>query len=378
MEKWPKKILILTSDELDKELFECILADDYETLFTTQLDDAIKIGQDQKLDIAIVSCDCAERDEGEASVITHIKDRPSDQEAPYVILFGDGSNRCKIDGFADGADEYLPKPFNPVEFHSRLASLSILHERAQQANAHAVTARQTAFDAMEASSELGIVMRYADTINGISTYLELGDALLSATNSIGIKCSYQFRLENETITNGNPLGALDERVLSELQERGNILDFGKRSIFNQPHISLLAKNMPDQSSMKFGRLKDNLQIISSATENKIRILSAEMAIQERKSTQTSETIQQSYTQLNQISSELDSMEEEITETMQWLKVELEEKLLFLALSEEQETALRDMVDDTIERIGLSYNIGVEINNHLGRTKDILSKVVGDI
>ena len=381
MDNWPSKILILTSDETDHELFECMLGDDYKVMFTTDHSEAITISQREHPDIAIISCDCTEDDEHnklDRPIITLIKEAAQIAEAAYVILFGDGSADCKINGFTDGADEYLPKPFNPIEFHSRLASITVLHERAIKAQGLAASARQTAFDAMEASSELGIVMRYADSINGITSFKELGDALISATNSIEIKCSYQFRLTDRTITDGNPLGALDERVMNELHERGPILDFGKRSIFNQSHTSILAKNMPDESSMKFGRLKDNLQIICSATENKICILNAELALKEQKSTETTQAIQRSYTQLNQISVELDNMEVEITQTMQWLKTELEEKLLFLGLSEEQETAVTDLLDDTIDRIGQSYNIGVEINNHLKETKGILNNVVSSL
>ncbi|MBL4607731.1 MAG: hypothetical protein JKY01_07885 [Pseudomonadales bacterium] len=127
--------------------------------------------------------------------------------------------------------------------------------------------------------------------------------------------------------------------------------------------------------MSSTQIYEEPQILCNATENKLRILSAEFALKEQQSTQTQEAIRQSHSQLNQISGEFDKMEDGIDQTMQWLKIELEEKLLFLGLSEEQETALRDMVDDVIERLGLSYNTGVEINNHLGRAKDILSQIL---
>jgi len=373
VQNWPNKIALLTTDETDTELFECMLAEDYETVFTSTLDETKDLAQKWQPSIIII---CVESTANtESSVITQIKEVAKTDEAPYIILFGDCSADCKLHGFEAGADEFLPKPFNLIEFHSRLNSLRTLHEREELAKKQAELAKETAFDAMEASSELGVVMRYTDSINGISHYEELGGALLSASNSMGLKCSYQFRLKDQVITNGNPLGSFDERILTELNKRGNALDFGKRTIFNLDQVSLLVKNMPESSSMQHGRLKDNLQILCNATENKVRILDAEQALKEQKSTQTKTTIQQSHSQLNQISNEFNKMEGGIDQTMQWLKIELEEKLIFLGLSEDQERALKNMVDDTIERLGLSYNTGIEINNLLKRTKDILSKIL---
>lgn len=373
MQSWPNQIALLTTNETDIELFECVLADDHEIVFTSTLDETKGLAQKQQAAIIIIDTESI-ADTG-PSAVTQIKDAAQSNEAPYIILFGDCNTDCKLHGFEAGVDEFLPKPFNLIEFHSRLNSLRTLHEREAIAKKQAELAKKTAFDAMEASSELGIVMRYTDSINGISHYEELGDALLSASNSMGLKCSYQFRLKDQAITNGNPLGSFDERILTELNKRGNTLEFGKRTIFNLDQVSLLVKNMPESSSMQHGRLKDNLQILCNATENKVRILDAELALKEQKSTQVKTTIQQSHSQLNQISNEFDKLENGIDQTMQWLKIELEEKLLFLGLSEEQERALRDMVDDTIERLGLSYNTGIEINNLLGRTKDILSKIL---
>lgn len=373
MQNWPNKIALLTTNETDIELFECILADDHETVFTSTLNETKDLAQKQQPAIIIIDTECI-ADIG-ANAVTQIKDATQADEAPYIILFGDCNADCKLHGFEAGVDEFLPRPFNLIELHSRLNSLRALHEREEVAKKQAELAKKTAFDAMEASSELGVVMRYTDSINGIGHYEELGAALLSANNSMGLKCSYQFRLKDQVITNGNPLGSFDERILTEFNKRGNALDFGRRTIFNLDQVSLLVKNMPESSSMQHGRLKDNLQMLCNATENKVRTLDAELALKEQKSTQTKTAIQQSHSQLNQISSEFDKMEGGIDQTMQWLKIELEEKLIFLDLSEEQERALKDMVDDTIERLGLSYNTGIEINSLLSRTKDILSKIL---
>ena len=121
------------------------------------------------------------------------------------------------------------------------------------------------------------------------------------------------------------------------------MDFGKRSLFNQAHMSLLVKNMPDKSSMKFGRLKDNLQVMCHATENKISLLNAGLKRAEQKLLSTDNAIKDSYEELNNVTVEFKKLEKGIDDVMLWLKTEMEHKLISLGLSEEQEVALLAMV-----------------------------------
>jgi len=44
VQNWPNKIALLTTDETDTELFECMLAEDYETVFTSTLDETKDLG----------------------------------------------------------------------------------------------------------------------------------------------------------------------------------------------------------------------------------------------------------------------------------------------------------------------------------------------
>lgn len=296
-------------------------------------------------------------------------------ETPYIIFFSDCNVEARLEYFEAGVDEFLSKPFDLLDLESRLNTLSDVAHRLSSAQNLLENAKQTAFDAMEASSELGIVMRYSDTINGIDSFAGLGAALLSATHSMGVRCSYQFHADSEIYTGGNPLGSHDERILTELRQRGSIVDFGKRSLFNQAHMSLLVKNMPDKSAMKFGRLKDNLQVMCNATENKIFLLNAELKRAEQKLLSTDNTIKSSYEELNNVTVEFKKLEKGIDDVMLWLKTEMEHKLISLDLSEEQEVTLLAMVDSTVEMLSISRSVGGEIDAHLNSTKSILSSIL---
>lgn len=334
---------------------------------------ALQIAQENNPDIYIVSAEWLQEFSNE--ILSKLKSLNNNALAPYIILYGNCGAEYKLEGFEAGVDEFLPNPFNLIELDSRLSSLAQLNRQTQYAQEQANIARQTAFDAMEASSELGAVMRYTDTINGVDSFFELGEALTTATNAIDLKCSYQFRDNADTFTQGNPLGSYDERILTELKKRGNIVDFGRRSLFNQENVSILVKNMPEPGSNKYGRIKDNLQVICKATENKVQLINKQSELKQQQTSNTQLAIKESCIQLNLVSNEFEKLEFSIDDTMNWLKAELDQKLIGLALSHEQERAIMDMIDDAIERLGISYNIGVEIDNHLSRTKAILNKLL---
>ena len=374
MRSWPSKIGIFDSNETDVELFDCMLTGQMSTCFAASMEEARGVISDERPEVYIVAYEwlC---EYGGLDLIKEIKSPASGSEAPYIIFFSDCNAEARLEYFEAGVDEFLSKPFDLLDLESRLNTLSDVAHRLSSAQNLLESAKQTAFDAMEASSELGIVMRYSDTINGIDSFAGLGAALLSATHSMGVRCSYQFHVSSGTHTAGNPLGSHDERILSELRQRGPIVDFGKRSLFNQENMSLLVKNMPDKDTMKFGRLKDNLQVMCNATENKIFLLNAELKRAEQKLLSTDNTIKSSYEELNNVTVEFKKLEKGIDDVMLWLKTEMEHKLISLDLSEEQEVTLLAMVDSTVEMLSISRSVGGEIDAHLNSTKSILSSIL---
>ncbi|MBV1874098.1 MAG: hypothetical protein KUG80_04925 [Gammaproteobacteria bacterium] len=374
MRSWPSKIGIFDSNETDVELFDCMLTGQMSTCFAASMEEARGIMSDEYPEVYIIAYEwlC---EHGGVDLIKEIKSPASGSETPYVIFFSDCNAEARLEYFEAGVDEFLSKPFDLLDLESRLNTLSDVAHRLNSTKHLLENAKQTAFDAMEASSELGIVMRYSDTINGIDSFAGLGSALLSATHSMGVRCSYQFHTDSKVYTDGNPLGSHDERILTELRQRGSIVDFGKRSLFNQAHMSLLVKNMPDKSTMKFGRLKDNLQVICNVTENKIFLLNAELKRAEQKLLSTDNAIKSSSEQLNNVTVEFKQLEKGIDDVMLWLKTEMEHKLISLDLNEEQEIALLAMVDSTIEMLSISRNAGGVIDSHLNSTKSILSSLL---
>lgn len=370
---WPQSIAIISDDETDNELLNCLLAEQFNLIFLHTLDEVEQHFQQEPSDLFILNA--TDSQEETLALLKKLKITAAGKKTPYILLLANNALDLKIQAYEIGVNEFLNKPFDIYDFNIRLSNIIEIRENLRLIQTQSEKASQTALLAMETSSELGVIMRYTDAINSMHDLNELGQALLNTCRAIGIKCSYQFRALDETITQGNPLGSFDEQLINEFKTRGNILDFGSRSVFNKPLVSILAKNMPNNDPLKYGRLKDHFQLIISATDNKLGIINTHRRLQKQQNASTLTIIQNSHSALSNVSLEFAKLSEHIDSTMSWLKMELQHKLIALNLSEEQEQALMDMVDDTMERLALAYNSGVEIDNQVTQIKTFLSKLI---
>lgn len=370
---WPQSIAIISDDETDNELLNCLLAEQFNLIFLHTLDEVEQHFQQEPSDLFILNA--TDSQEETLALLKKLKITAAGKKTPYILLLANNALDLKIQAYEIGVNEFLNKPFDIYDFNIRLSNIIEIRENLRLTQTQSEKASQTALLAMETSSELGVIMRYTDAINSMHDLNELGQALLNTCRAIGIKCSYQFRALDETTTQGNPLGSFDEQLINEFKTRGNILNFGSRSVFNKPLVSILTKNMPNNDPLKYGRLKDHFQLIISATDNKLGIINTHRRLQKQQNASTLTIIQNSHSALSNVSLEFAKLSEHIDSTMSWLKMELQHKLIALNLSEEQEQALMDMVDDTMERLALAYNSGVEIDNQVTQIKTFLSKLI---
>lgn len=371
---WPQSIAIISDDETDNELLHCLLEEQFKLFFLRNIDEVEQHCKQEPCDLFILNETRSQ--EGALELLKTLKTAVSEKKHPTVLLLANNNSlELKIQAYELGVNEFMGKPFDIYDFNIRLSNIIEMRGNIRLAHTQIEKASQTALLAMETSSELGVIIRYTDMINSIHDLNELGQALMNTCRAIGIKCCYQFRALDETITQGNPLGSFDEQLINAFKERGNILDFGARSVFNKPLVSILVKNMPINDPLKYGRLKDHFQLIISATDNKLGIINTYKKLQKQQNVSTLLVIQNSHSALSNVSLEFAKQSEHIDSTMSWLKIELEHKLISLNLSEEQEQALMDMVDDTMERLASAYNTGIEIDKQVDRVKFFLSNLI---
>ncbi|PCI43308.1 MAG: hypothetical protein COB51_11725, partial [Moraxellaceae bacterium] len=142
-----------------------------------------------------------------------------------------------------------------------------------------------------------------------------------------------------------------------------IIDFGARTLLNFKHISLLVRNMPIHEPDNYGRLKDNLVLLTNSCEEKVKTINNEITLQQQRDGGIASIISGCHEDLTNASKQIKFLDNLIDEVMLWQRQELEDKLICLGLSEEQEDALLQMVDTSVRKLEVSRNIGEEIDNH---------------
>lgn len=131
VESLNKKILIVDDDERMRELLERYL--------TEQGFDARAVEDGQAMDVALSaeSCDLLVLDlmlPGEDGLSICRRLRANQFPAPIVMLTARGDEVDRILGLEMGADDYLPKPFNPRELLARINAVLRRHQPASSAS----------------------------------------------------------------------------------------------------------------------------------------------------------------------------------------------------------------------------------------------------
>jgi two-component system, OmpR family, response regulator len=101
-----------------------------------------------------------------------------DSELPIVMLTARGDVMDRVVGLELGADDYLPKPFEPRELLARVQTIL------RRVPVAATTARQLRFDGIEIDLDRRSVTRQGQTIDLTSTEFELLALLAAAPRKV--------------------------------------------------------------------------------------------------------------------------------------------------------------------------------------------------
>ena len=118
-----KKILIVDDKPEVRELVEVTLrVEDYTIVQAENGSDAVKIAQAEKPDLIIMDIMMPGKIDGlEAS--RQIKSDPNTKGSKIVMLTAKGQEVDKQEGIKAGADDYLIKPFSPLELIKKVEEL---------------------------------------------------------------------------------------------------------------------------------------------------------------------------------------------------------------------------------------------------------------
>ena len=133
---------------------------------------------------------------------------------------------------------------------------------------------------------------------------------------------------------------------------GRIMEFGRRMLVNYPQTSLLVKNVPYEDAARFGRIKDHLAVVLSATDARVGSLNMEERL--RQKDELLSVVNDAEKTLKEFRDNQSSMLNRVAHEREDLKLELREELLMLSLNEEQEERMLNLVNDHMNSLDGLY------------------------
>ncbi|PFH88561.1 response regulator transcription factor [Bacillus sp. AFS088145] len=112
------KILVVDDDEKIKKLISIYLENEgFSTTLASDAEEALELLKDEDFDLIILDIMLPKIDGIEACIMIR-----EERTLPIIMLSAKSEDLDKIQGLSSGADDYLTKPFNPLELIARVKS----------------------------------------------------------------------------------------------------------------------------------------------------------------------------------------------------------------------------------------------------------------
>ena len=117
-----KKILIADDSVQDAQILQQLLIDNgFQPIYTCNGTDAIKIALEEHLDLILLDVDMP--GENGYEVARQLKSNKTTRFVPIIMLTAISELDAKIEGLEAGVEDFLTKPYRPIELLTRIRSL---------------------------------------------------------------------------------------------------------------------------------------------------------------------------------------------------------------------------------------------------------------
>lgn len=117
-----KKVLIVDDKQTIAKIIQVYISDTFECIYFDDPIKAIAWLQESNMPDLIIS-DINMPNMNGAEFLDYIKKNELFKSIPFVILSGEDSTSQKIELLERGAEDYISKPFNPMELKVRLKKI---------------------------------------------------------------------------------------------------------------------------------------------------------------------------------------------------------------------------------------------------------------
>jgi two-component system alkaline phosphatase synthesis response regulator PhoP len=124
-----RSVLVVEDNAEMRILVEAAL-DDYQLAFGSTLKDAKEALRTNKFDLILLDLGLPDGDG--LKFLAELSGQPESKDVPVIILSGKSETVNKVMAFSIGAEDFIAKPFDPLELKARVASKLRKSEKQQQ------------------------------------------------------------------------------------------------------------------------------------------------------------------------------------------------------------------------------------------------------
>lgn len=285
-----------------------------------------------------------------------------------IFLSGHSSLDERLKGYELGADDYITKPFDIQELNNKIQNATDIISAKSALKQQADYASTTAFQAMTAQSEMGIILQGVRTMNEVKDFQSLINATFECLTNLDLTSTLYYEIADVkafVAPPGRQTTPIEEQIIGMVRPMERIWTKGSRSMYNFEHCSLLILNMPDDQE-KLGRYRDILCFLMEAFDARLEAIYNLGALMDAK--QWRESIGEITRLLAKSSEKLEDSVTQSSSVVTSMIGDLEYLLPGMGLEEDQEKCILDIVDNASQKFRDSLETSEQ-------TRDVFHKVV---
>jgi len=356
------KLLVVDDDQGILNLLTDCLESDYSILTAINTKDATQLIHTDHPELILLDVNL--QDASGLEMAKLLQNDPEFSNIPIIFMSGNFLKEDILAGYEVGGSDYVTKPFNLDELTHKINITLDFNKRIKEQTRVIDETRQMAFTAMSQSGEIGQILLFMRNSFEVDTYKKLSELILEYGESQQLNIVFRFNTSPPIFfSHEGEIARLDQEILERMSMLERIIDFGIRSVYNFPNVSLLIKNMPIDDEGLYGRIKDNICLILEAADAKIASIKNEATLREHDNS-LKNVINDAQQTLNEIEASFQENAEKNAKIMMQLKEKIEWSFLQLGLSEDQEQEIADIINKAEEESVSLYDSGLKIEDRI--------------
>lgn len=321
-----------------------------------------------------------------SSLCKSLKKNKATKNIPVIISIPSKNIDSIIAGFESGAFDVITPESNPEHLQKRLEVALNTYHAGKALEKKLKRAKETAFSAMEDSSELGKIITFMDKSSVCMSYAKLAELCFETFTDLNVSGSLVLHTRTADLyfSDDQSEKPLELKLILKFKEVvenssefcSRFKTFSNRIMIASNHCSLLIRNAPDDP-VKQGRMRDILGALINGLDSRAHSINAAI-VHERSKEMTKQLIALTRSTMVDLEALFMEHEKETTGIMDDLMRRTEDGLSILGLTEAQENYFMELIEHSMGRLVKLYSQGVEIDNHFQNILQALTKLCGEL